>query len=145
MGLPEPVVVDNSTEFAGRAMDAWAYESGVSLHFIDPGKPVQNAYIESFSGRSRDECLNEHWFRSFARGSPHRRELAGRLQGRPPPRCAGQPDAPGVRPPGGQGYARRILSICGPNSGGRSASIDCGSAYCSTRSRLRDISMETRG
>ena len=46
-------------------MDTWAYEHGVRLHFIDPGKPVQNAYIESFNGRFRGECLNEHWFTSL--------------------------------------------------------------------------------
>ena len=64
-GLPELIVVDNGPEFAGRAMDTWAYEHGVRLHFIDPGKPVQNAHIESFNGRFRDECLNEHWFTSL--------------------------------------------------------------------------------
>ncbi len=54
----------------GKILDAWAYAHGVHLHVIDPGKPVQNAYIESFNGRLRDECLNEHWFMnlSAARG-----------------------------------------------------------------------------
>ncbi|MBI2857139.1 MAG: transposase [Chloroflexi bacterium] len=47
-------------------MDAWAYERGVRLRFIDPGKPVQSAYSESFPGKSRDECLHEHWFGSVA-------------------------------------------------------------------------------
>jgi putative transposase len=64
-GLPELITVDNGPEFAGRALDTWAYAHGVQLHFIDPGKPVQNAYIESFNGRLRDECLNEHWFMSL--------------------------------------------------------------------------------
>lgn len=64
-GVPETIVVDNGPEFAGKAMDAWAYEKGVGLHFIEPGKPVQNAYIESFNGKFRDECLNEHWFGSL--------------------------------------------------------------------------------
>ncbi len=64
-GLPELITVDNGPEFAGRIQDAWAYAHGVGLHFIDPGKPVQNAYIESFNGRLRDECLNEHWFMSL--------------------------------------------------------------------------------
>ena len=64
-GLPELITVDNGPEFAGRALDAWAYAHGVRLHFIEPGKPVQNAYIESFNGRLRDECLNEHWFMSL--------------------------------------------------------------------------------
>jgi len=61
-GLPEVLVTDNGPEFAGQALDAWAYPRGVRLHFIDPGKPVQNAFIESFNGKMRDECLNEHWF-----------------------------------------------------------------------------------
>ena len=47
-------------------LDAWAYEAGVRLNFIRPGKPVENAYIESFNGRFRDECLNEHWFLTMA-------------------------------------------------------------------------------
>jgi putative transposase len=61
-GLPEVIMVDNGPEFAGKALDEWAYRKGVKLQFIRPGKPVENAYIESFNGRLRDECLNEHWF-----------------------------------------------------------------------------------
>jgi len=64
-GLPEIIVIDNGPEFIGKALDAWAYERGVKLTFIRPGKPVENAYIESFNGRFRDECLNENWFLSF--------------------------------------------------------------------------------
>ena len=64
-GLPEVITVDNGPEFAGKTLDTWAYAQGVRLHFIDPGKPVQNAFIESFNGRLRDECLNEHWFMSL--------------------------------------------------------------------------------
>jgi len=64
-GKPKTIVVDNGPEFAGKALDAWAYGKGVGLHFIAPGKPVQNAYIESFNGKFRDECLNEHWFSSI--------------------------------------------------------------------------------
>ena len=60
--LPETLIVDNGPEFAGTALDAWAAQYGVHLHFIQPGKPVQNAFIESFNGKFRDECLNEHWF-----------------------------------------------------------------------------------
>jgi|TARA_B100000315_G_C14499469_1_gene551626 putative transposase len=63
--VPETIVVDNGPEFAGKALTVWAYDSGVGLHFIEPGKPVQNAYIESFNGKFRDECLNEHWFGSI--------------------------------------------------------------------------------
>jgi len=60
--LPEVFVLDNGPEFSGNAVDAWACPHGVTLHFIQPGKPVQNAFIESFNGKFRDECLNEHWF-----------------------------------------------------------------------------------
>ena len=65
-GLPEVIQVDNGPEFRGLALDQWAYQTGVELSFIDPGKPVQNAYIESFNGRLRDECLNQHWFGNLA-------------------------------------------------------------------------------
>ncbi len=61
-GLPEMIVVDNGPEFTGRYLDAWAYRRGVKLHFIRPGKPVENCFVESFNGKFRDECLNEHWF-----------------------------------------------------------------------------------
>ncbi|WP_157003259.1 IS3 family transposase [Ralstonia sp. A12] len=64
-GLPASITVDNGPEFAGKVLDAWAYEAGVTLSFIQPGRPVENAYIESFNGRFRDECLNEHWFVSM--------------------------------------------------------------------------------
>jgi len=61
-GYPKSIVVDNGPEFTSKALDVWAYERGVELHFIEPGKPNQNAFIESFNGRLRDECLNENWF-----------------------------------------------------------------------------------
>lgn len=61
-GLPECIVVDNGPEFTSRALDQWAYDHGVELCFIEPGKPVQNAFCESFNGKFRDECLNQHAF-----------------------------------------------------------------------------------
>jgi putative transposase len=64
-GRPEVIVCDNGPEFAGRTLDAWAYSAGVKVHFIRPGKPVENCYIESFNGKFRDECLNDHWFLSL--------------------------------------------------------------------------------
>jgi putative transposase len=70
-GVPGMIVTDNGPEFAGKALDAWAYRRGVTLHFIRPGKPVENAYVESFNGKFRDECLNEHWFTSL----PHARDV----------------------------------------------------------------------
>lgn len=65
-GLPEAIVLDNGPEFRGRALAAWSEERGVRLEFIQPGKPAQNAYIESFNGRLRDECLNANWFTSLS-------------------------------------------------------------------------------
>ena len=65
-GLPHVLRTDNGLEFCGRAMLTWAHERRVTLRLIEPGKPTQNAYIESFNGRFRDECLNEHWFTSLA-------------------------------------------------------------------------------
>jgi transposase InsO family protein len=68
-GRPAVIRTDNGKEFTGKAMLNWAYRNGVSLRLIEPGKPNQNAYVESFNGRLRDECLNEHWFTSL----PHAR------------------------------------------------------------------------
>ena len=64
--LPTQIVLDNGPELISRVLEEWAHEHAVTLHFIDPGKPVQNAFCESFHGRVRDECLNEHWFLSLA-------------------------------------------------------------------------------
>lgn len=64
-GYPIGIVVDNGSEFRSTALDAWAYEHGVTLEFIQPGKPIQNAAIESFNGRMRDELLNQHWWRTL--------------------------------------------------------------------------------
>lgn len=63
--LPQFITVDNGSEFAGKDLDAWAYRKGIKLDFIRPGKPVENAYIESFNGRLRDECLNDQLFLSL--------------------------------------------------------------------------------
>jgi putative transposase len=65
-GLPEKIVVDNGPEFTAQHLDQWAFANGVQLHFIEPGKPMQNGYIESFNDKLRDECLNEHWFSGMA-------------------------------------------------------------------------------
>ena len=84
-GAPESITTDNGSEFAGRAMDAWAHQAAVQLDFIRPGRPVQNGYIESFNGRLRDECLNgevffnlmdareklECWRRDYNQKRPH--------------------------------------------------------------------------
>ena len=64
-GLPALLVMDNGPEFTSRALDHWAYWNQVALDFSRPGKPVDNAYIESFNGSLRDECLNTNWFLSI--------------------------------------------------------------------------------
>jgi len=64
-GLPELITIDNGPEFISKALDNWAYQRGVKLNFIRPGKPVDNSFIESFNGKFRDECLNDHWFTSL--------------------------------------------------------------------------------
>jgi putative transposase len=64
--LPAMIVCDNGPELTGKALDAWAYQRRVQLHFIRPGKPNENPFVESFNGRMRDECLNEHWFLDLA-------------------------------------------------------------------------------
>ncbi len=64
-GKPEAITVDNGPEFAGIVLDRWAYKNQVKLDFIRPGKPVENAYIESFNGKVRHECLNQHYFKTL--------------------------------------------------------------------------------
>jgi putative transposase len=64
-GKPRSIRVDNGPEFISRSLDLWAYFNGVKLDFSRPGKPTDNAVIESFNGRLRDECLNQHWFLSL--------------------------------------------------------------------------------
>jgi putative transposase len=61
-GLPDSIRVDNGPEFISKVLDEWAYRNGVKLDFIRPGKPVENAHVESFHGKFRDECLNENYF-----------------------------------------------------------------------------------
>lgn len=65
-GYPTRITLDNGPEFRSMVLDAWAYEHGVVLDFIQPGKPVQNAVMESYNGRMRDELLNLHWWRGIA-------------------------------------------------------------------------------
>lgn len=65
-GRPQEIVMDNGPELTSRRLDQWADERGIQLHFIEPGKPVQNAVMESFNGRLRDACLNQHWFLDLA-------------------------------------------------------------------------------
>jgi putative transposase len=66
-GYPRAIRTDQGPDFTGRALDQWAYQHGVQLKLIQPGKPTQNAFIESFNGKFRDECLSEHWFHTLSR------------------------------------------------------------------------------
>jgi putative transposase len=63
--LPGTIVCDNGPEFTSKAMLKWSLDTGIKLDFIEPGKPTQNAFIESFNGKFRQECLRQHWFRSL--------------------------------------------------------------------------------
>jgi len=65
-GMAAQLVSDNGPEFTSKAMFLWAQQSAVKLHFIQPGKPTQNAFVESYNGKFRDACLNEHWFLTIA-------------------------------------------------------------------------------
>lgn len=64
-GLPDTLVIDNGPELTSKAMFFWSQLTGTKLHFIQPGKPTQNAFVESFNGRFRDGCLNQHWFKDI--------------------------------------------------------------------------------
>jgi transposase InsO family protein len=70
-GKPAMIVSDNGTEFTSNAILAWARDHGVEWHYIAPGKPMQNGYIESFNGRMRDELLNESLFIDLDHARPH--------------------------------------------------------------------------
>lgn len=65
-GLPKEILTDNGSEFTSNIMNAWSYDHQVEHIFTDPGKPMQNGYIESFNGKLRLECLNQHWFHSLS-------------------------------------------------------------------------------
>lgn len=68
-GLPKAITVDNGSEFTSKALDSWAYHNGIHLDYIRPGKPTENAFIESFNGRLRDECLNVNVFTTLEEAS----------------------------------------------------------------------------
>jgi putative transposase len=89
-GYPEAIQVDHGPEFVGRVVDQWAFEHGAELHFIEPGKPTQNAHIESFNGKFREEGLNENWLRTL-------REAREKIE-------AGRRDYNQARPHSGLGY-----------------------------------------
>ncbi len=83
-GRPAMIVSDNGTELTSHAILRWQEERGVLWHYIAPSKPQQNGFVESFNGRFRDECLNEHLFRSLRCSTPDHRGMEDRLQPHPP-------------------------------------------------------------
>lgn len=100
--LPKAIVIDNGSEFTGQVMDAWADEHNIKLDFIRPDKPNENAVIESFNGKFRDECLNENWFVSLEdarrtieewRSDYNENRPHSSLGGLPPKEFAAQHDA----------------------------------------------------
>ncbi len=96
-GLPVRIVIDHGTEFTSKALDQWAYENKVTLHFITPGRPMENGYIESFHGKFREECLNEHWFLTLDDARETIERLADRLQPGAPTQRVGLPDTGRIR------------------------------------------------
>ncbi len=105
-GQPEALVSDNGPEFTGKALDQWAYGRGVKLHFIAPGKPTQNAYVESFNDKFRKECLNDHWFLDLA-------DSRGKIE-------RWRRDCNAQRPRSSLGYKTPVEyeAACAPPSGG---------------------------
>ncbi len=79
-GWPASLRMYYGPEFRSEAVDQWAHQHSVTLQFIEPGKPVQNCFIESFNGRLRDECLNESWFVSLPDCATDHRGVSAGLQ-----------------------------------------------------------------
>ena len=110
-GRPLMIVSDNGTELTSHAILRWQEDHGVEWHYIAPGKPMQNGFVESFNGRFRDECLNEHLFRSLHRRPPDHRSMADRLQHMRPHTSLGglTPNEFATRP--SQGHNQNRLSL----------------------------------
>jgi len=98
-------------EFISRTVDQGAFEHGVEVHFIEPGKPTQNAFIESLNGKFRDECLNENCVSNFAGGAGEDRSVAEGLQPGTTAQRSGVSDARGIR---GTGSGARGVSPHAP-------------------------------
>ena len=81
-GLPGSIVMDNGPELTSKAMFFWSQRAGVKLHFIQPGKPTQNAFVESFNARLRDSCLNQHGFKDLTEARRNHLRLEASLQPR---------------------------------------------------------------
>jgi putative transposase len=122
-GRPAVIRTDNGAEFCGRAMLTWAHRNGVALRLIEPGKANQNAYVESFNGRLRDDCLNEHWFTSLTHARSVIRDVATGIQRgetqKSPRRANARRVCPAVSRPKGRYNAREILDPAATQGGGR--------------------------
>ncbi|MGI8855127.1 MAG: IS3 family transposase [Thermomicrobiales bacterium] len=94
VGLPKRLAADNGPEFISKTLDAWAYRNGVTLEFSPPGKPTDNAFVESFNGHFRAECLDQHWFRVAGGGAANHRGMADGVQ----PSCPTRRCSMGRRP-----------------------------------------------
>jgi putative transposase len=108
-GLPQVIRSDNGKEFCGKAIVKWGHARGVALRLIEPGKPNQNAYIESFNGRLRDECLNEHWFQNLLHARTVIETWRREYNEERPKKALG-----GLTP---AAYAKRMAEIGYPNPG----------------------------
>ena len=107
-GMPNTIVSDNGTEFTSMAILKWVQDTGVDWHYIAPGKPQQNGFIESFNGKLRDECLNENLFSSLFRCERNSGMLATRLQPPTPAFSPRKPDTHGIRREENNGQTGRI-------------------------------------
>lgn len=119
-GYPRMITVDNRSEFASKALDAWAYAHGVKLAFVRPGKPVENTAIESFNGRFRDECLNAQVFISLHDARQKIEAWRIDYNEHRPHSALGAPDVSGVRRTCGHNRAagrREFLVLSGLVSG----------------------------
>ena len=107
-------MVDNGPELTGKAMFLWSERTGVQLRFIDPGKPIQNAFVESFNARFRDTCLNEYWFTSLADARQTIESWRQHLLSRATSQCFTVPDPGGSSlTMGGGPLKRRLLGSLG--------------------------------
>jgi putative transposase len=92
-GMPRMLFCDNGSEFTSQVLDLWAYHNQVKIDFSRPGKPTDNAYVESFNGTLRAECLDAHWFGDLAESTSADRVVAYRLQCEPSSQGTGRADA----------------------------------------------------
>jgi putative transposase len=89
-GLPKTLFCDNGSEFTSQIMDLWAYQNGVKIDFSRPGKPTDNAYVESFNGTFRAECLDTHWFTTLAEAKESIESWRQEYNGSRPHRALGE-------------------------------------------------------